>query len=222
MPDIVSTLDILKQLWALASKAEADRRELVQGNLPQAMKDDYEKKIQQQIENYCEDQKKLLDELVHFPPHTVEHFANLKQFHQASPYEKSVFVITKFPCNNSPVDAQLAKVIKAVRGAVANAGFFSHLASDRTYNPMLWKNVEFYLLACSRGIAIVESKHTAELNPNVTMEWGWMRGTDRPVLFLVEQTFDKSRADLSGLIQELFDWNNPEPGIESAVKKFLT
>ena len=87
---------------------------------------------------------------------------------------------------------------------------------------MLWKNVEFYLLACSRGIAIVESKHTAELNPNVTMEWGWMRGTDRPVLFLVEQTFDKSRADLSGLIQELFDWNNPEPGIESAVKKFLT
>ena len=222
MPDISSTLDILRQLWTLASKAEADRRELLQSNLPQAMKDDYEKKIQQQIESYHKDQAKLLDELVHFPPHTIEHFANLKQFHQASSYEKSVFIMTKFPGNDSLPDAQLTKVIKAVQGAVVSAGFVPHLASDKTFNPMLWKNVELYLLACSRGIAIVESKHTPELNPNVTMEWGWMRGMDRPVLFLVEQSFDKTRADLSGLIQELFDWTDPEPGIQSAVKKFLS
>jgi hypothetical protein len=222
MPDIPSTLAILNKLWSLAAKAEADRQEIMQSNLPQYMKDDQDKIIQQQVAQLHGHQDKLLDELVHFPPHTVEHFANVKQFHQASPYEKSVFVMTKFPANSAPVDTQLAKVIKAVRDAVTKAGFFAHVASDKTYNPLLWKNVEFYLLACSRGIAIVESKHTAELNPNVTMEWGWMRGMDRPVLFLVEQSFDKNRADLSGLINDPFDWDNPEPGIEAAVNKFLT
>ena len=129
--------------------------------------------------------------------------------------------MTKFPGNSKPQDVQLARVIKAVRDSVGKQGFVARLASDKTYNPMLWKNVELYLLACSRGIAIVESKHTPELNPNVTMEWGWMRGMDRPVLFLVEKSFDKGRANLSGLINETFDWDNPEPAIEGAVEKFL-
>jgi hypothetical protein len=53
------------------------------------------------------------------------------------------------------------------------------------------------------------------------MEWGWMRGVDRTVLFLVEKSFDKNRADLSGLISAPFDWDNPEADIESAVKNFL-
>jgi hypothetical protein len=49
-----------------------------------------------------------------------------------------------------------------------------------------------------------------------------MRAMDRPVLFLVEKSFDRSRADLSGLITDPFDWANPEPDIDAAVKKFLT
>jgi hypothetical protein len=72
------------------------------------------------------------------------------------------------------------------------------------------------------GVAIVESKYTKELNPNVTMEWGWMRAMNRPVLFLVEKSFDQSRTDLSGLIHDAFDWANPEPDIDAAVNKFLT
>jgi len=222
MRDVPATLDMLNQLWARALKAEADRRELMQTTLPPAMKDEQDKAIQQQIAQIHKYQETLLHELVHFPPHTVEHFVNLTQFHQSAPYVRSVFVMTKFRGNNSPQDAQLARVIKAVRDGVTKFGFVSHVASDKTYNPMLWKNVELYLLACSRGIAIVESKHTHELNPNVTMEWGWMRAMDRPVLFLVEKAFDRSRADLSGLINDPFDWDNPEPDIEAAVKKFLT
>lgn len=221
MPDIPSTLNLLNQLWVRVSKAEADRLENMQSLLPQAMKDEQDKLIQQQIDKFRAYQEKALDELVHFPPHCLEHFANLAQFQQTSPFEKSVFVMTKFPGNNGPLDAQLARVIKAVRDAVKRVGLIPYLASDKIYNPMLWKNVEFYLLACSRGIAIVESKHTAELNPNVTMEWGWMRGMDRPVLFLVEKSFDRGRADLSGLIEAAFDWSNPEADIETAVLNFL-
>ncbi len=221
MPDIASTLDSLNVLWTSITTAEQLRRDVMRSPLPQAMRDEQDRAAQQNIAKLHKYQEELLDKLIHFPPHTIEHFANLEQFHQASPYGKSVFVMTKFPGNSSPLDTQLDRVIKAVRDSVAKFGFTSHLASDHDYNPMLWKNVEFYLLACSRGVAIVESKHTQELNPNVTMEWGWMRGMDRQVLFLVEKSFDRSRADLSGLIEEPFDWDNPEPDIEKAVKKFL-
>ncbi|WP_353063817.1 hypothetical protein RBB77_21545 [Tunturibacter psychrotolerans] len=221
MHDLPSTLDLLNQLMTRMLKVENDRRDLLQTNLPQAMKDEQDKLAQQQILKLREYQESLLHGLVQFPPHKVEHFNDLTHFHQTSPFEKSVFVMTKFPGNASPIDDQLRRVIQAVRVAIDGCGYRSHLASDKNYNPLLWKNVEFYLLACGKGIAIVESQHTSELNPNVTMEWGWMRATNRQVLFLVEKSFDKGRADLSGLIQEPFDWDNPETDIEAAVRKFL-
>jgi hypothetical protein len=66
------------------------------------------------------------------------------------------------------------------------------------------------------------------VNPNTgnmvdydTMEWGWLRGTDREVLFLVEKDFNMARADIGGLIQDPFDWADPQPGIKKAVKTFL-
>jgi len=221
MPDIASTLTVLNKLFERLDRAEGDRRDLLQSGLPQAMKDEQDEAALQQIDKLRGYQEELLRDLLRYPPYAVEHFANLEQFHQGSPFEKSVFIMTKFPENKTPLDGELARVIKAVRDSVEALGYKSFVASDKTYNPMLWKNVEFYMLACSRGIAIVESRHTPELNPNVTMEWGWMKGMDRQVLYLVEESFDKRRADLSGLIEAPFDWEKPEADIESAIKKFL-
>lgn len=78
------------------------------------------------------------------------------------------------------------------------------------------------LLACSRGIAIIEDKYKLELNPNVAMEWGWMRAMGKPVLFLVEQSFVHGRADWDGLIKHRFDRGNPAPGVQAAIKSWLT
>ena len=71
------------------------------------------------------------------------------------------------------------------------------------------------------GIAIVEDKYIPELNPNVAIEWGWMTGMGREVLYLREEGFDHERADWSGLINYTFEWKDPKKGIESAVTKFL-
>ena len=70
-------------------------------------------------------------------------------------------------------------------------------------------------------IAIVEDKYIPELNPNVAIEWGWMTGMGREVLYLREQGFGHERADWTGLINYTFDWKDPRQGIESAVNKFL-
>jgi len=131
--------------------------------------------------------------------------------------------MTKFPDPKkpAPVDAQLTAVIQAVRDAVQSCGYVPRIASDGQYHPMLWDNVELYLLGCQRGIAIVEDKYLPELNPNVAMEWGWMRGMGRNVLYLVENDFKRERADWGGLIQSPFDWTNPGPDIKAGVEAWL-
>src|SRR4029453_13123531 len=131
--------------------------------------------------------------------------------------------MTKFPDpkHNNPNDAALEAVVKAVRDAVQGCGYSARVASDVRYHPILWDNVELYLLGCSRGIAIVEDKYLPELNPNVAMEWGWMRGMGRDVLYLVEKNFQRKRADWGGLIEARFDWANPDADIQKAISGWL-
>lgn len=90
--------------------------------------------------------------------------------------------------SRSPVDVQLEAVIQAVRDAVEGCGYIPRIARDNQYHPILWDNVELYLLGCRRGIAIVEDKYLPELNPNVAMEWGWMRGWDATFFTLSKRT----------------------------------
>jgi hypothetical protein len=86
---------------------------------------------------------------------------------------------------------QLEAVIQAARDAVQGCGYVSRVAKDIEYHGLLWDNVELFLLGCKRGIAILEDKFLPELNPNVAMEWGWMRGMG---LYLVEKDFKSPRA----------------------------
>ena len=77
------------------------------------------------------------------------------------------------------------------------------------------------MLGCRRGVAIVQDRYTDELNPNVMMEWGWMRGMGRRVFFLLEKDFSNFRADLGDLLNEKFAWDTPEQDIKKAITGFL-
>jgi len=77
------------------------------------------------------------------------------------------------------------------------------------------------MIGSSRGVAIVQDKYTDELNPNVMMEWGWMRGMGKRVFFLLEKDFKNFRADLGGLLSEKFAWDTPDIDIERGITGFL-
>ncbi len=211
-------IDILK-----LAQLEQERLGLLNSMLPPAMKDERDGDLKTDIERQRLRLVGVLREMVNFPPQHLRHSQVLPQFHTVASFEKSVFVMTKFPDakNPAPINAQLDSVIQAVRNSVNARGYVARLANDNAYHPILWDNVELYLLGCSRGIAIVEDKYLAELNPNVAMEWGWMRGIGRNVLYLVEKDFKKQRADWGGLIESQFDWANPEPDIKTAIDGWL-
>jgi len=223
MIDLDQALAALRVDILRIAKLENDRLELLNSPLNPAMKDERDTDLKTDIERQRKRMISVMESVVEFPPQHTRHSALLNQFHQIAPFDKSVFVMTKFPDPNQPaiVDQQLANVIQAVRDAVQGCGYTARVASDNQYHGILWDNVELYLLGCVRGIAIVEDKYLPELNPNVAMEWGWMRGMGRNVLYLVEKDFKKQRADWGGLIEAQFDWANPAPAIKAGVEAWL-
>lgn len=223
MIDFDNALQTLRFDFGKLAQLERDRLDLLNSPLNPAMKDERDQDFKKDIERQRQLVMKVLGEVVEFPPHHMRHQPFLAEFHGVATFDKSVFVMTKFPDPKKPalIDAQLMAVIQAVRDAVQDRGYVARIATDNQYHPILWDNVELYLLGCRRGIAIVEDKYLPELNPNVAMEWGWMRGMGRDVLYLVEKDFNKERADWGGLIGHQFDWANPGPGIKAEVQAWL-
>jgi hypothetical protein len=164
----------------------------------------------------------LENELMRYPPHHyAEHAAELKKFHGVAAYEDSVFLMTKFPEGKSKKERALQRVIDAVTDAIKAANKAPRIATFG-YHDMLWPNVELFLLGCARGVAIVEDRVRQELNPNVALEWGWMKGMGKRVFFLVEESFAHKRADWQGLLSHSFSWDAPEDGVREAIGQWLT
>lgn len=212
--DLLSIHEIEQKLRALMSRSDvSDARK----------HEDYTAHASE-IERLRSRVERELDRYTHFPQWHEGHARHLQTFWQNGPYEKSVFIMTKFPdpLRPSVKDRRLQEVVKTVAEAVKRQGHVPRIAGDKDYHEQLWENVELHMLGCHRGIAIVQDRSRPEFNPNVALEWGWMLGLDRKVLYLVEKDFRQERADWKGMTSYRFDWNNPKPGVDAAIRKFLS
>lgn len=185
-----------------------------------------QKELNDQVVACMKENSDILETLHREPDWHGRHLPNLAAYFAKGGYEESVFVMTKYPgAATTPKEKATAKKLQAVIDAVTDGiracNHVPRVATDAAYGRWLWDNVELNLLGCRRGIAIVEDRYLAELNPNVAMEWGWMVGMGREVLFLREAHFKHDRADWGGLLHEEFDWDDPTPGVVSALKRFL-
>lgn len=167
------------------------------------------------------DMDDLVKLLLKVPPWHSRHRTALGAFLKEGDSESSVFVMTKFPEGDGELDQRLNGIIELVRTGLAERGKLARLATGARFHEWLWDEVEIHLLGCATGIAIVEDRYRPELNPNVAMEWGWMRAMGKRVHFLRERDFAHGRADLGGLRAWDFDWNAPEAGIETALTEWF-
>lgn len=203
-------------------KRRRERQEYVNSNLSPADKAEKIDRIDDDIRLLERRRLGALQDLVAYPPDYQGYFPQLAQFWQQTPVERSVFIMTKYPDGaDAALDTQLQAVIDAVVAAVKACNFHPHLAVQQKLHANLWENVECHMLACGRGIAIVEDRFNARLNPNVAMEWGFMRAFRKPVTYLVEKGVKAVPADVAGLIQSRFDWANPAGDILAIVKQEL-
>jgi hypothetical protein len=130
----------------------------------------------------------------HLHPH-------IRRFCDDSPFERNVFVMMKFPDRRSMKRSHLRlleDIWEAIRDEAARYGLTAHRADQRSYHDQLWENICVYIIGSKYGIAVLEDDVASELNPNVALEYGFMKALDHPVALLRSSTFHHGRADLSG------------------------
>jgi hypothetical protein len=142
-------------------------------------------------------------------PAGYEHLhPHVRRFCDNSPFEQNVFVMMKFPDRTSMKGSHvrlLNDIWEIVRAEAARYGLTAHRADQRSYHDQLWENICVHIIGSKYGIAILEDEVASELNPNVTLEYGFMKALDHPVALLRSSTFQHGRADLSSKLVKEFD-----------------
>ena len=147
----------------------------------------------------------------------------IAEFHKLGAFETSVFVMMKFPAPELPAatNTMLQTIRETIRAELGRYGMNARCASDRTYGTSrrLWENLCVYMLGCKYGLAVLEDrsgKDGKELNPNVTLEYGFMSALGRDVVLMQDQGFTSIRADLLSTIPTTFS------AMPAYVARFLT
>lgn len=134
-------------------------------------------------------------------------------------YDRNVFIMTRFVKDNRLLETLDQELRQVLRDHSLNP----LRADDRMYMPdrNLWNNVCVYMLSCKHGIAILEDRVADEFNPNIAIEYGFMRALNKSVLLLADTGFRNLRADIIGTLREQFDITDIGGTIRPPVEKWL-
>jgi protein-tyrosine-phosphatase len=131
--------------------------------------------------------------------------------------ESNVFLMTRF---------RKTAYHEAISEAVAEAVHAFGLELVRADDPnigesMLWPTVQYCMEACHFGVAVFEDIDEADINPNVSLELGYMMALKRSCLPLKEQRLRKLPADLTGHLYKEFDSFNIKPTVLAQIADWL-
>lgn len=103
-------------------------------------------------------------------------------------------------------------MLSQLRITLEKRGFKPLRADVKMYLPDrdMWNNVCVYMLCCKQGIAILENHSRQEYNPNVAIEYGFMRALNKQTFLLRDKGFPRDRADIAGKEMLSFDIGNKE------------
>ena len=142
-------------------------------------------------------------------PISYQHLASaVLRFQEDSAYDKSVFIMMKFP-DRGTLDERsytlLIDIWDELVQTLSTYGLIARRADKKSYHEQLWENICVYIFGCRYGLAILEDTAAQELNPNVTLEYGFMKALNRNVGLLRDVNFKHDRADLTGKLAKSFE-----------------
>jgi hypothetical protein len=120
-------------------------------------------------------------------------------------FSKNVFIAMRFRPGK-----QFLEIHEAVKSGLAKYGLKGLRSDDKTYPPDgdLWTNICVYMMGCRLGVCVFEEIDEREFNPNVPLEYGFMRATNRQVLLLKDIRMPKMPSDMTGKLYRNFDTYN--------------
>lgn len=153
------------------------------------------------------------------PPGYKQLADECKKFFKDHPnYDKNVFIMMKFGDEHKLVELE-----KELRNVLTDNDMNPLRADDKVFpnDRDLWNNVCVYMLCCKFGIAVLENYSKQEYNPNVAIEYGFMRALNKNVLLLADSKFPKYPADIVGKLREPFDMDDIKNSTQKAVTKWI-
>lgn len=134
-------------------------------------------------------------------------------------YDRNVFIMTRF----DEGDRLLRQLDEQLRKALCRHGLIGLRADDKMYpsDDQLWKNVCVYMLCCKYGVAVLEDRAKDEFNPNVALEYGFMRALDKRALLLTDRGFRNLRADIVGTLREEFDITDLAGTLAAPIERWI-
>jgi hypothetical protein len=156
-------------------------------------------------------------------PRGYEHLTqSVRKCREEHSYESSVFVMMKFPDGLPENHAKLVnRIYEVIASALGAYGLVARRADKKQYEPDLWNNLCDYMLGCHFGLAVLEDSGANEMNPNVALEYGFMKALNKEVGLLREKNFKHDRADLIGKLVKSFGIGEGLVLDEESVKKAI-
>ena len=130
----------------------------------------------------------------------------LDRFSEDHPeFGKNVFLAMRFRSTK-----QFLEIHEAVKSGLARHGLKGFRSDDKTYPPDgdLWNNICVYMMGSKFGVCIFVEIDDREFNPNVPLEYGFMRAMNRQVLLLKDIRMPKMPSDMTGKLYRNFDTYN--------------
>ena len=148
----------------------------------------------------------------------------ISEFLARHPFEKNVFLITRFPQDESDTEYldPVRHLVPALEDELANHGLSLLLASDRQIVDDLLGNVAAHIWVSRYGIGLLEDRLGRGLNYNVMTEIGAMLVTGRRCALLKDTSAPKSLpSDIGGQIYKSVDFDDAAE-VVAAVRRWVT
>lgn len=156
---------------------------------------------------------KISDEAVSYP----EIASGLEKFRVDHPIgSKTAFIIMQFGNTKSH-----ATLVACIKDTLKKHGIAALRADDKQYMDDLFPNIKTYMHACDFGIAVFERITENDLNPNISLEVGYMLGMGKSVLLLKDKTLEYLQTDLSGKLYKQFDATDIDQTMPQPIKQWL-
>jgi hypothetical protein len=110
----------------------------------------------------------------------------ITNLHKTSPFNRSVFLMTRFPDTDNADSDPIERVIPTLREVTSQHGLVLHLASEKQLDAELWGNIGGYIWACRYGIGLYETRlpEADDINDNVLIELGSMLTLGRSCMII--------------------------------------
>lgn len=113
------------------------------------------------------------------------------------------------------------EIYEVIKSTCNSLGIRALRADEKEYSEDLFTNVKTYMHACSFGIAVFERISEDDINPNVSLEVGYMLGLGKRVCLLKEKTLQKLQTDLAGKLYRPFDLQNIKITMKGELTKWI-